>query len=96
VRRNRPTNSLNKEFAVSFRCINAFMFATSVYPNGLEVADDAAILRTHADHFAQVEQPTLGRSVEQAVAEPGGMRAVSKPKKALPKPGPKSEPSKEN
>lgn len=81
---------------MSFRCINAFMFADNVYPNGLEVADDAAILRTHAGHFAQVDQPTLTRSVEQAVAEPGGMRAVSKPKKALPKPGPKPETPKEN
>jgi hypothetical protein len=72
------------------------MFADNVYPNGLEVADDAAILRSHADHFAQVEQPVLGRAVEQAVAEPGGMRAVSKAKKASPKPGPKPETPKEN
>lgn len=76
---------------MSFRCINAFAFGDHMYSNGYEAADDDPILRTHRDHFAEVEiSPT--RSVEQAVAEPGGMRAVTKkkpPQKAAPKPGPK-------
>jgi hypothetical protein len=77
---------------VSFRCINAFMFGDNVYPNGYEAADDDPILRTHGDHFAEVDHSTLSRAVEQAVAEPGGMRAVSKgkaPVKTAQKPAPK-------
>jgi hypothetical protein len=75
---------------MSFRCINAFSFGDTVYANGYEAADGDPILKTHADHFAEVDNsPFVGRAVEQAVAEPGGLRAVSKkkaPAKAAPKP----------
>jgi hypothetical protein len=95
---------------MSFRCINAFAFQNQVYGNGLQVEDDAAILKTHRDHFAQVEQNFTARAVEQAEAKPEGLRATTKPaakpeaKKAVPapaspptpKPAPKPAPKPES
>jgi hypothetical protein len=84
---------------MSFRCINAFAFGDAVYGNGFQVEDDDPILKTHADHFAEVEHGFTGRAVEQAEAKPGGLRATT-PKKqpakkapAAPTPKPPAEPS---
>lgn len=65
---------------MSFRCINAFVYQDAVYPNGLQVEDGADILKSHADHFAEVDESLPPRAVEQAEAAPGGMRATSKKK----------------
>lgn len=84
---------------MSFRCINAFAFQGQVYGNGLQVEDDAAILKTHRDHFAEVEQNFTARAVEQAEAKPEGLRVVAKPevkpeaKKAVPPPAPVPTPA---
>jgi hypothetical protein len=67
---------------MTYRCINAFAFGDGVYGNGYQAEDDDPILRTHADHFAKVEEPHLARAVEQAVATPGGLRSTSTAKKA--------------
>ena len=81
---------------MTFRCINAFAFGGEVYPNGFEADAGDPILKSHGAHFVEVERG-VGRAVEQAVAEPGGLRASSAPKKAAgQKPamkpaGPKSE-----
>lgn len=84
---------------MSFRCINAFVFNDVVYPNGFQAEDNDPILKTHSEHFAEVEQGLANRAVEQAEATPGGLRASSKKqpaKKAAPKPAEaKSEPSEE-
>lgn len=79
---------------MSFRCINAFAFKDVVYPNGYQAEDDDPILKTHADHFAEVEQGFTARAVEQAEAKPGGLRATAPKKqpakKAAPAPAPKT------
>lgn len=80
---------------MSFRCINAFAYNDVVYPNGYQVEDADAILKTHAEHFAEVEVGFTARAVEQAEAKPEGLRATPKKKsaaKAAPKIEPKSEP----
>lgn len=80
---------------MSFRCINAFAYNDVVYPNGYQVEDADAILKTHASHFAEVEQGFTARAVEQAEATPGGLRA--KPaKKAAAKKSPPAAPAKSN
>lgn len=61
---------------MSFRCIDAFVFDDRVYPNGVQVADNDPILKTHSGHFAEVDESAPFRAVEQAVAEPGGLRAA--------------------
>lgn len=72
---------------MSYRCVNAFVFADKMYANGCVIADDDAILRTHTDHFARVDETVAAAAaVEQAVAEPGGLRSVTPPKKKLPPP----------
>lgn len=68
---------------MSHRCIDAFVFDDRVYPNGIQVDDSDPILKTHAGHFAEVDESGPARAVEQAVAEPGGLRSA--PKKAAKK-----------
>lgn len=84
---------------MSHRCIDAFVFNERVYPNGIQIGDDDPILKTHADHFAEVDESTGFRAVEQAVAGPGGLRHADKKapaKKAAPtKAAPKAD-SKDN
>lgn len=81
---------------MSFRCINAFAFKDVVYPNGYQAEDDDPILKTHADHFAEVEHGFTARAVEQAEAKPGGLRATAPKKSPAKKAGPKpSEPKSE-
>lgn len=77
---------------MSQRCINAFAFDDKIYGNGVVVGDDDSILKTHADHFAEVDEsgPSQARAVEQAVAEPGGMRSTSKKKAPAKKAAPKA------
>lgn len=67
---------------MSFRCINAFVFGDVVYPNGFQAEDNDPILKTHGDHFAEVDQSVANRMVEQAEATPGGLRAKTPAKKA--------------
>lgn len=74
---------------MSHRCIDAFVFDERVYPNGIQVDDSDPILKTHAGHFAEVDESGVSRAVEQAVAEPGGLRSA--PKKA---PAKKAAPAK--
>lgn len=71
---------------MSHRCIDAFVFDDRVYPNGIQVDDSDPILKTHAGHFAEVDESGPARAVEQAVAEPGGLRSA--PKKAAAKKAP--------
>lgn len=71
---------------MSHRCIDAFVFDDRVYPNGIQVDDSDPILKTHAGHFAEVDESGPTRAVEQAVAEPGGLRSA--PKKAAAKKAP--------
>lgn len=63
---------------MSHRCIDAFAFDDRVYPNGIQVDDNDPILKTHAAHFAEVDESGVSRAVEQAVAEPGGLRPAPK------------------
>lgn len=65
---------------MSHRCINAFAFEDKVFGNGIVVADDDPILTSHGDHFAEVDEIGAARAVEQAVAEPGGLRAAPRKK----------------
>ena len=67
---------------MSYRCINAFAFDGVVYPNGFQAEDGDPILKSHGEHFAEVDEsgPLTARAVEQAVAEPGGLRAAPKKK----------------
>lgn len=69
---------------MSFRCINAFVFGEKVFPNGYEAGDDDPILKSHRDHFAEVQAGSVGLAIEQATATPGGLRATPA-KKATPK-----------
>lgn len=69
---------------MSYRCINAFAYGDAVFGNGFQVEDGDAILKTHADHFAAVDESFVGRAVEQAEATPGGLRTASPKKKAAP------------
>lgn len=71
---------------MSHRCIDAFVFDDRVYPNGIQVDDSDPILKTHAGHFAEVDESGPARAVEQAVAEPGDLRSA--PKKAAAKKAP--------
>lgn len=81
---------------MSYRCIDAFLFGDDVYPNGLEVADDAAILETHRGHFAKVDEPHQARAVEQASATPGGLRSKTAHKSPAKKAPAKAPATKEN
>lgn len=82
---------------MSHRCINAFSYGNVIFPGGFLVADDAAILQTHAVHFAKVNEP-VARATEVASAAPAEVRAVKKAaaKKVAPKPEPKPEPEPED
>lgn len=65
-----------------FRCINAFEFDDRIYPGGLEVDGDAAILQTHRAHFAAVESTSVTTvRTEVATAAPGELRDVAPTKR---------------
>lgn len=69
------------------RCINAFEFDGRIYPGGVEVEDDAAILETHRDHFAIV--PLIERAFKAVISEtadaaPGQPRSLTTPGKRGP------------
>lgn len=67
---------------MSYRCINAFMYADRVYPGGIQVSDGDPILKTHAAHFARVE--VAAPFTETATATPGETRTTVAPKQEPP------------
>ncbi|HQE16656.1 MAG TPA: hypothetical protein PLD01_16515 [Mycobacterium sp.] len=73
---------------MSYRCIDAFIYADQVFSGGQQVDDDHPILRTHRANFAKVNE--AGPSVtETASAAPGEVRIPVKKvpaKKVAPKP----------
>lgn len=62
---------------MSYRCINAFEFANTIYPGGFQVSDGHPILATHLAHFAKVDEPAA--PTETASAAPGEFREVIEP-----------------
>ena len=65
---------------MTYRCINAFIFADQVFPGGMKVDDDHPILKTHAANFARVDEPPV--AVETASASPGVPRFIPTQKPA--------------
>lgn len=69
------------------RCINAFEFEGRIYPGGIEMDEDAAILETHRAHFAvatPVERTFSVVASETADAAPGTPRSITTPLKRGP------------
>jgi hypothetical protein len=70
------------------RCINAFEYDGRIYPGGIEVDGDAAILETHSAHFGPVvtidRTFSAVRATETATAAPGEPRSLATPGKRGP------------
>lgn len=76
------------------RCINAFEYEGRIYPGGLEVDEDAAILETHRAHFGpvvKIERTFTAVISETADAAPGQPRSITTPVKRGPGRPPKAK-----